>query len=848
MKKLLFCFAAFALLTMMAACEKTPEYIPVDSVKIYPYNIFGAEIGRAIQLIVDISPKNATDQAVTWRSSNPSVVTVSDTGLITMIAPGEATITATVDGVSDSTPVTVKPLTIYPDGLTLDQTELALEQGECALLTATITPDNATDRDINWKSSDPEVATVDNSGLVTAVNPGNAVITACSHGCEASCTVTVALSGPVPGSVLSLTLTETAITLVKGKSHTLEVNVVPYSANITWSSSNNSIAKVDYNGRVSAIEVGEATITAKSGDKSATCKVTVTSNTISVESLSWGQKQSTMTPGQTFTFTVTINPSNAADQNVTWTSSNTSVAIIEQSNGTTANVKAIAGGTTTIKATCGGKSVSLQVQVTTGVSSVFIKNNKDTWMEGNLLNLTEGEDYQLTGEITAVDAVDKTILWESSNTSYVKVSTTGKVTAIKPFISGSTVSYVTVTAISKTDPSKQYYIYVYVYSNPTGIEVVSPQNPEFKSGVSKNLAFKVLPATARQKVNVTSTSSVTPRWQVEMAGDLTCKFQAPSAISDYSVFNKKYSFRVTTVGSTSVQASKTLEYYVDMWSADDVKPMDYVYYNASTDKFRTSDGGLRFLDPSGNCRMAGSLPAPSPTSQEKCVAMITYVGDFSGNVDNLNNFVGLTNKSGVHGYAVALHDATLSGATTFKWSDDKDDVDASENWMGNVPSWSGDDNIVTHISTGKEEWRNAFKLTYYAAIYNKKRGNSHDIKPLKALMEYGTKYPVGKFTTGSVEDLDGWNTRWVLPTYGMANLGAPNVITNGVICSFNYPNNDVRALFNARISKAGGEAVADRSLWTINTYSNKSAFVLGFSTYGYTDKNNKNPLRCWLVF
>lgn len=172
MKKLLFCFAAFALLTMMAACEKTPEYIPVDSVKIYPYNIV-AEVGFTLQLIVDISPENATDKDVTWSSSDASVVTVSDTGLITMIAPGEATITATVDGVSDSTPVTVKPLTIYPDGLTLDQTELALEQGECALLTATITPDNATDRDINWKSSDPEVATVDNSGLVTAVNPGN---------------------------------------------------------------------------------------------------------------------------------------------------------------------------------------------------------------------------------------------------------------------------------------------------------------------------------------------------------------------------------------------------------------------------------------------------------------------------------------------------------------------------------------------------------------------------------------------------------------------------------------------------------------------------------------------------
>ena len=848
MKKYLI-LAAITLFLALTGCKKTPEAIPVTSVTIAPSSL-NLIVGETGQLTAAVAPDDATNPDVTWGSSDNKVATVSDKGLVSAVAAGSATITATADGKRAVCTVTVEepaPLVIPVSEVAIDITAVTLVEGESCQLTATVTPGDATDASVVWSSSNNSVASVSEDGKVSAIAPGEATITAKAGGKSATCLVTVQKAVV---AVSGVTLDKTTLALTEGQLGQLAATVKPDDATdktVTWSSSKTSVATVSDKGLVTAVSAGEATITAKAGGKSATCLVTVTAKTIPVESLSWKQYADVMEPGQTNTFVVTINPSNATDQNVTWTSSNTSVAIIANSSGTAANIKAIAGGTTNIKATCGGKSVSMNVKVMSGVYSVLIKNNKDTWMEGNQLYLTEGEDYQLTGEINAVDAVDKTILWESSNTSFVKVSSTGKVSAIKPSITpGGTVAAVRVTAKSKTDPTVNYVVYVYVYSKPTSIVVVSPQNPEFKYDESKNLVFKVYPETARQKVTVSHTGYNNYKWKVETVNDVTYKFQTPFNIQGLDLFETKFTFKVSTVGSTSVQISKTLEYYVDMWSADDVKPMDYVYYNASTDKFRTSDAGLRYLGATGNCRMASTLPAPSPTSKEQCVALVTYVGTFGPTSDNVSASVGLTNKSGVHGYAVALHDATLSGDSTFKWSDDKDDVDASENWHG-------DATCVTHISTGKEEWKKAFKLTYYAAEYNKLRGNSHDIKPLKALMEYGNNYPVGKFTTGSVTDLDGWNTRWVLPTFGMPILGSDNAVYgNTEIVDFNQTY-ALQTAFNGRVARAGGEAVAGRELWTVNTYDKNNAILIlppspGTKSFGWAAKTAKYPLRCWLMF
>lgn len=167
-------------------------------------------------------------------------------------------------------------------GVSLDKTTLNLNPGKEGTLTATITPDNATNQNVTWKSSDTKVATVDN-GLVTAVAEGTATITVTTAdgGKTATCEVTVTQPAKTP--VTSVTLDKTSLTLDVGGSDTLTATVKPDNATtktVTWSTSNENVATVDQNGNVKAVGAGTATVTAAASDgsgKTATCEVTVNS-------------------------------------------------------------------------------------------------------------------------------------------------------------------------------------------------------------------------------------------------------------------------------------------------------------------------------------------------------------------------------------------------------------------------------------------------------------------------------------------------------------------------------------------------------------------------------------------
>ena len=163
-------------------------------------------------------------------------------------------------------------------GVTLSETTLTLDVGESDTLTATITPSNATDQNVTWSSDNESVATVDQNGRVTAVAQGGATITAAVDGKSAKCSVTVNAAAPVP--VTSVSLDKTSLELTEGKTAQLTATVEPNNAtnkNVTWESSNTSVATVDANGLVTAVSAGTATITVTTvdGGKTDTCTVTV---------------------------------------------------------------------------------------------------------------------------------------------------------------------------------------------------------------------------------------------------------------------------------------------------------------------------------------------------------------------------------------------------------------------------------------------------------------------------------------------------------------------------------------------------------------------------------------------
>ena len=170
----------------------------------------------------------------------------------------------------------LEPTLIEVTSITLSQTSVTLSSGESVSLTATITPENATNKTITWSSSNTSVATVSN-GKVTAIAVGKATIKAEIGNVQAECSVTVN-----PIEVTSITLNKTSITMTSGESVSLTATIAPENATnktITWSSSNTSVATVS-NGIVTAVSVGKATITAKaSNGLSSTCNIEVINKT-----------------------------------------------------------------------------------------------------------------------------------------------------------------------------------------------------------------------------------------------------------------------------------------------------------------------------------------------------------------------------------------------------------------------------------------------------------------------------------------------------------------------------------------------------------------------------------------
>ena len=173
-----------------------------------------------------------------------------------------------------------KERAIAVEGIELNRNSLTMTKGESTTFIAAISPFNATNREVTWTSSNPNVAVVDSNGKVTAKAAGTATITVTAKdgGKTATCKVTV--TEPVI-SVSSVSLNKTTTNLEKGNSVTLTAAVSPSNATnkaVAWTSSNTNIAAVDANGKVTAKAAGTATITVETvdGKKTATCKVTVT--------------------------------------------------------------------------------------------------------------------------------------------------------------------------------------------------------------------------------------------------------------------------------------------------------------------------------------------------------------------------------------------------------------------------------------------------------------------------------------------------------------------------------------------------------------------------------------------
>lgn len=286
--------------------------------------------GSSQSLTATVYPSDADDKSYTWSSDKPEVAAVNSSGLVTAKANGAAIITAktTDGGITASCTVTV---TTPASGVTVTPESVVMNKGETKQLSAVVAPSSATNKSVTWTSDNPDVASVNSSGLVTAVSDGTAVITAktSSGGYTDTCKVTV--KTPVSG----ISISSSSIELNKGETQQLTATVTPPDATnkkVVWSSTDDEVAAVSQDGTVTAAGGGTAVVTAttEDGSYSAKCSVVVS---VPVTGIQFNDTSSSVGIGNETRLGYTITPPDATNKTVTWQSSDTAIAWIDETTG-----------------------------------------------------------------------------------------------------------------------------------------------------------------------------------------------------------------------------------------------------------------------------------------------------------------------------------------------------------------------------------------------------------------------------------------------------------------------------------------------------------------------------------
>lgn len=321
-------------------------YVPVNSVNINQENVT-INRGSDITLNPTINPTDASNQELTYESSNTKVATVSSTGVVTAIGKGSATITVkAADGQSDSFVVTVLvPITSFE--LDPQQVNLEIVKGStnAIQLNTSISPSASEvtdDPTIEWKSSDPEIAIVDENGIVTGLKAGNVTITGTlKNGLSVTSNITVKI---IP--LDSISFESDKVEILRNETQKLNLIIDPINStevtNITWSSTDEKVVKVDENGNIRGIGAGEATIKAvminDAGTYEAEIKISV--KEIHLESIKVLNTNNKISVGQKLSLDIELNPIDTTDDiKYTYISSDESVAIVDE-NGVVTALKA----------------------------------------------------------------------------------------------------------------------------------------------------------------------------------------------------------------------------------------------------------------------------------------------------------------------------------------------------------------------------------------------------------------------------------------------------------------------------------------------------------------------------
>lgn len=395
---------------------KLIEIIPIENISFNQASqiLF---IGNSLFVTPTITPSNASNQLIYWDSSNPDIASIDNTGNITAIKYGQTKITATTKEGNHSASFT---LYVYEHVESIEiPTEMMLEVGKNQKITAIVKPEGKTYDKVTWKTSDPSVATIDDNGEVKGISKGQCTIiaTTVDGNHKAYCDVNVII--PVESVTISSKSTSVPV-----KSYIrFSATVKPSSAwdiSVNWSSSDENVVQIDNKGNAKAVSGGTAKIFATSNYNpliSDFCEITVMQP---VTGVLLNLSTAEITVDGSLQLVATVLPENSTNKNVTWSSSDVSVAMVS-GNGIVYGIKP---GQATIMATTedGGFSALCKITVKDG----FIPISEIT-LNQTTINGVVGESYRLAASISPDNASNKSLVWQSDNEGVASVNNEGLV-------------------------------------------------------------------------------------------------------------------------------------------------------------------------------------------------------------------------------------------------------------------------------------------------------------------------------------------------------------------------------------------------------------------------------------
>ena len=756
-------------------------------------------------------------------------------------------------------------------GITISQNSLNLSIGKTYQLEASVVPSTAENQRVLWRSKDDKIVTVDDAGLVTAIADGETDVEAVSaEGLfVAKCAVVVKTV-----YVNRISFTETDVVFVLEDKYQLNPNIEPSDASdaaIGYTVKSGDAVTVDENGLVTAVKVGTATVRASALDgKGAYADVKFTVQAKPVVATSFSIECDTETQvGKTVTGTITWTPSDTNRMEIEVTSSNTGVATVQAGSAGTFTIKAVGAGETkiTVKylSNTSVPSQSFMFYVNAGAPSIAW--NCDWTVSGIAIDkkgqgLLPGETFTLKATVTNLH--DKSVKYESmltgsdqgsatlNETSGVfKAQSRGWVYVRAVSVSNSSVAtdwkgiyinYPAEQVVLATNylSSSDYNAYRYCYSTTTSQLFV-------KRGTNVPVGFQVKDQsshTSRGFVSIEISSNLKSYLSIDLTNNYNSDYSVARAVLKATSGTGTYAGTIT-VKVIGTSLTKQIAVIVCDYDKDDIKPGDsFILSDGSSDKTNTTysiqDGGYR----GGTYFFKGYDDIK--TIADAVIVYVGTIGESDGRLRNMTFDRPSGIPSGVHGYAMALHNVSSSeGPVAFGGCGVN--LSGYNEYLYGSGNYKGSGGIAS-----TKQGKYGFEQTQGMLSYNYYHGSSYHYGAVHWLFDCDRSGSNGNYSAADVFNNKYWSgypdlyrdgstrfvycSAWFIPTQAEWLL-----MVNGIGVS----------AFNDGMSRAGGTTINTTArYWTPTQYSANSFYTIrgnGSDPAGMTT-DSQNYIRPFIAF